>query len=69
MDRTGMLDTWKSEGIYYPGEGGNVSTTPNRTKGLQKINSLMSYAEMKQFSVAMTKEQLTAVQANTAILC
>jgi len=25
MDRTGMLDTWKSEGIYYPGEGGNVS--------------------------------------------
>ena len=29
----------------------------------------MSYAEMKQFSVAMTKEQLTAVQANTAILC
>jgi len=26
MDRTEMLDTWKSEGIYYPGEGGNVST-------------------------------------------
>jgi hypothetical protein len=21
MDRRGMLDTWKSEGIYYPGEG------------------------------------------------
>jgi hypothetical protein len=46
------------------------NTTPNRTKGLQKkINSLMSYAEMKQFSVLMTKEQLTAAQASTAIFC
>jgi hypothetical protein len=26
MDRTGMLDTWKSEGIYNPGERENVST-------------------------------------------
>jgi hypothetical protein len=28
----------------------------------------MSYAEMAEFSVLMTKEQLTAVQASTAIL-
>ena len=45
------------------------STTPNRTKGLpKKINSLRSYAEMKHFSALMSKEQLTAVQAGTAIL-
>lgn len=54
MDRTGMLDTWKSEGIYYPGEGGggeDVSTQHRiAQKGYKKkINSLMSYAEMKQF--------------------
>jgi hypothetical protein len=30
---------------------------------------LMSYSEMKQFSVLMTKEQLTDVQPSTAIFC
>jgi hypothetical protein len=37
MYRTGMLDTWKSDGIYYPGEGGDVSTQHRiAQKGLQK---------------------------------
>jgi hypothetical protein len=43
--------------------------TESHKGATKKINSLMSYADMKQFPVLMTKEQLTAVQARTAIFC
>jgi hypothetical protein len=69
MDRRGMLDTWKSEAYIIQERGKSFNTTPIRTKGLQKINPLMSLAEMKQFSALITKEQLTAVQARTTIFC
>jgi hypothetical protein len=36
MDRRGMLDTWKSEGIYYPGAGKCFNTTPNRKQSAAK---------------------------------
>jgi hypothetical protein len=50
MDRRGMLDTWKSGGIYYPGAEEMLQhNTESHTKSYKKSYPLIWCAEKEEF--------------------